>query len=252
LQKSNIVKTKPVNSYNCTLSPSARYYPSAPLRNRNSDLSIWLSVDPLADKYPNLSPYTYCADNPVRLVDEDGRIIRDKDGNIVYSSSGETRSFYHPSGAQATLEIGYIFADDGTPIQVLKNTSGADEGWTTNCHGTSFTEGLYWLNNDQVPILLSGDNYQKQTIEKAQVGDIILYHGESDGEIQHSMKIIKSDGTLIGTEVYGQGGLEIINHTDKASEGWYNPINNTIVRKTSPDKIATEQEIKYLKNSINQ
>ena len=50
------------------------------------------------------------------------------------------------------------------------------------------------------------------------------------------MKIIKSDGTLIGTEVYRQGGLEIINHTDKASEGWYNPSNNTIVRKASPDK----------------
>ncbi len=45
--------------------PAARHY--------NSDLSIWLSVDPLADKYPGVSPYTYCADNPVQLVDEDGR-----------------------------------------------------------------------------------------------------------------------------------------------------------------------------------
>ena len=36
-------------------------------------LSIWLSVDPLADKYPHLSPYAYCADNPVMLVDPDGR-----------------------------------------------------------------------------------------------------------------------------------------------------------------------------------
>ena len=47
----------------------ARYY--------NSDLSIWLSVDPLADKYPGTSPYTYCGNNPVRLVDEDGREIGD-------------------------------------------------------------------------------------------------------------------------------------------------------------------------------
>ena len=47
--------------------PAARYY--------NSDLSIWISVDPLSDKYPNLSPYTYCADNPVKLVDPNGREI---------------------------------------------------------------------------------------------------------------------------------------------------------------------------------
>lgn len=42
----------------------ARYY--------SSDLSIWLSVDPMADKYPSMSPYTYCADNPVMLVDPNG------------------------------------------------------------------------------------------------------------------------------------------------------------------------------------
>ena len=37
------------------------------------DLSIWLSVDPLSDKYPNLTPYAYCANNPIILVDPDGR-----------------------------------------------------------------------------------------------------------------------------------------------------------------------------------
>jgi len=42
----------------------ARYY--------NSDISIWLSVDPLSDKYPNLTPYAYCANNPVKLVDPNG------------------------------------------------------------------------------------------------------------------------------------------------------------------------------------
>ena len=33
----------------------------------------WLSVDPMADKYPSMSPYNYCAWNPVKLVDLDGR-----------------------------------------------------------------------------------------------------------------------------------------------------------------------------------
>jgi len=39
----------------------------------HSTASVWLSVDPLSDKYPNVSPYVYCANNPVRLVDPDGR-----------------------------------------------------------------------------------------------------------------------------------------------------------------------------------
>ena len=45
----------------------ARYY--------TSNLSMWLSVDPLADKYPNISPYAYCAWNPMKYVDPDGRKI---------------------------------------------------------------------------------------------------------------------------------------------------------------------------------
>ncbi|MDR1006170.1 MAG: hypothetical protein LBL74_04825 [Bacteroidales bacterium] len=38
-------------------------------------LSIWLSTDPLADKYPSLSPYVYCANNPIKLIDPNGKEI---------------------------------------------------------------------------------------------------------------------------------------------------------------------------------
>ena len=66
-----------------SLLPSARYY--------NSDLSIWLSVDPLADKYPNLSPYTYCANNPVRIFDLEGESIWiiGEDGNKYKYANGQ-------------------------------------------------------------------------------------------------------------------------------------------------------------------
>ncbi len=36
-------------------------------------MTMWLSVDPLADKYPSISPYNYCMRNPVKLIDPDGR-----------------------------------------------------------------------------------------------------------------------------------------------------------------------------------
>ena len=38
-----------------------------------SDAGIWLSVDPLVDKYLGISPYAYCAWNPIKFVDPDGR-----------------------------------------------------------------------------------------------------------------------------------------------------------------------------------
>jgi RHS repeat-associated protein len=57
----------------------ARYY--------DSGLSIWLSVDPMSDKYPNLTPYAYCANNPVILVDPDGRDWYEaEDGKITWTN----------------------------------------------------------------------------------------------------------------------------------------------------------------------
>ena len=61
-----------ISSISATLvRPYKRYY--------NSALSIWLSVDPMADKYPSTSPYTYCANNPVRLLDPNGEAWLEKE-----------------------------------------------------------------------------------------------------------------------------------------------------------------------------
>jgi len=38
-------------------------------------MTMWLSVDPMSDKYPSISPYAYCAWNPIKLVDPDGRDV---------------------------------------------------------------------------------------------------------------------------------------------------------------------------------
>ena len=79
-----------------------------PARHRHSgsagtsDLSIWLFVAPMADKYPGVSPYTYCGNNPVRLVDEDGREVSDhidKHGNIIaHYEDGDNSVYLHKDG----------------------------------------------------------------------------------------------------------------------------------------------------------
>ena len=55
----------------------ARYY--------DSDLSgLFLSVDPMSDKYPSISPYAYCIWNPVKLVDPEGNEI-----SPIFSTEGK-------------------------------------------------------------------------------------------------------------------------------------------------------------------
>ena len=63
----------------------SRYY--------SSDLSIWLSVDPMAHKYPSLSPYVYCADNPVKLVDPDGEEIGEPPLKRIVNLGFQSKTF---------------------------------------------------------------------------------------------------------------------------------------------------------------
>ena len=60
----------------------ARYY--------SSDLSIWLSVDPMSDKYPSTSPYAYCRNNPIILYDPNGMFddwVMNKNGHIYWDEN---------------------------------------------------------------------------------------------------------------------------------------------------------------------
>ena len=107
----------------------SRYY--------SSDLSIWLSVDPQSDKYPSLSPYVYCANNPIKLVDPNGEEIVitetvDKNGNKVVNIqftaalvnkssraiSSEKMELYK-SSIESSLKNHYGGSyDDGTTVNV--------------------------------------------------------------------------------------------------------------------------------------
>ena len=74
----------------------SRYY--------NSDLSIWLSVDPMADKYPSLSPYVYCANNPIKLVDPNGEEwYVNQDGYIKEGDNKDDHTLYAVKGKENTF-----------------------------------------------------------------------------------------------------------------------------------------------------
>ena len=86
----------------------ARYY--------DSDLSSWLSVDPLSDKYLSLSPYMYCAGNPVMLVDIDGKEIwinyKDKNGNMQSYKYGSDMKIPDNPFVQTTIDgLSYLMSN---------------------------------------------------------------------------------------------------------------------------------------------
>ena len=86
----------------------ARYYWSEVLTG-------WLSVDPMMDKYPNISPYSYCAWNPVKLVDPDGNDWQE----VVNEETGEKEikwTDYHSQeemdkNNQSGRYLGEVFVD---------------------------------------------------------------------------------------------------------------------------------------------
>ncbi|MFD2186167.1 RHS repeat domain-containing protein [Aquimarina celericrescens] len=64
-------------------------------RNYDASLGRWMNIDPLADDYYNISPYTYTANNPIYFIDPDGKRIdisytyqKDDDGNDVLDDDG--------------------------------------------------------------------------------------------------------------------------------------------------------------------
>lgn len=87
----------------------ARYY--------SSDLSIWLSVDPMSDKYAYQSGYVYCGNNPIKIIDPNGMWEWDASGNLVAQSKDNSYTLAaflgtSPQNAMTILSRSGVTADN--------------------------------------------------------------------------------------------------------------------------------------------
>lgn len=84
----------------------------------------WLSVDPLAEKFPSWSPYSFVFNNPMRFIDPDGREPFDwiKKGNTVfYDATIKTQ-------ADAVAVYGNDAKHMGEGSKTYSTTNGVDNG----------------------------------------------------------------------------------------------------------------------------
>ena len=119
----------------------SRYY--------NSDLSIWLSVDPMSDKYLSLSPYTYCANNPVKLVDPNGEFPMSRHAQMV---SNAFKNSSLSSGVIKKVKFGASVIADG--LNVFTSFVHMD-----NMAGTSSIVSLYNAAKSAFTTQMREENY---------------------------------------------------------------------------------------------
>ena len=123
----------------------ARYYWSEMLTG-------WLSVDPMMDKYPNISSYNYCVWNPVKLVDPDGEdciddiVIRGVDNSSLTIKTSAIDLTIHTDknfggnhvidASSSMLAIGYEVGVDATGSAVFQSS------------GTAYMQSVMFLGGD--------------------------------------------------------------------------------------------------------
>ena len=198
----------------------------ATMRRKGPLTGRWLAPDPMAEKYPGLSPFVYCAGEPVNRVDIDGR--RDTTYRV-----GIDRG-YSPDPSTSTI------------AGVVPNID------VYNCHSFAWEESngdIEDMRNDpeyprwdKNPDNNMADFDQLDPNTPNQIGDRVLYYVDEnqDGEYNqgeptvHSAVVweVNEQGyTTLVISKMGQWGISI-NHPQ--ASGFYDRETNSLFsRKTS-------------------
>jgi RHS repeat-associated protein len=100
-------------------------------RRRETGIPVWTTVDPLAEKHPEISPYVYCGDNPMNRIDPDGRDWFDK---IRKFASGIFHAF--SVNTSIGLQAGVKATIGGKGVEAKANLISANLGGLSNGKNT--------------------------------------------------------------------------------------------------------------------
>ncbi len=161
----------------------------------------WWSVDPLASKSPNCSPYVYCNNNPIIMVDPDGR-----SGEVVIDKQNQT----------VTVTSNLILYGSAANAALAKSTAGDIQKQWNNANGkvsiggaeysvNFVVNGSYNANLKESDVTGNTDiknNYFK-VVESGI--DISYADGVGSNTGQFLLKNISGDGSTTEAHEFGHG-----------------------------------------------
>ena len=171
-------------------------------------MTMWLSVDPMADKYPGISPYAYCAWNPVKLVDPDGREV-----HLTFTSKMAVKALNEiiNGGLGGQFKAAYSKNKDGSYTLSLQATKGGGDKSKLTDRQLAFYEMLSQCIDD------------KRTIV-----DISVVYGSKSVHLGNYTKNEIDVADMLQFDDLGKGACtkqgklthEFIEQYEKASYGW--------------------------------
>ena len=168
------------------------------------------SIDPLAGEMPDISPYAYCAGNPIKNIDPDGMQQITSDVNDKPENKREKEEYNKQLEWREQFERSFWFR----PSQPLNTpTTDKDEEDKPLSHKIFTSGAVFALGASQIdsPVIGPGDVAAVFILlgsaAAAGITDLIMefsQHGKNDGRLsQEELEILlekKAQGTLTGKE----------------------------------------------------
>ncbi|WP_446788203.1 RHS repeat-associated core domain-containing protein [Macellibacteroides fermentans] len=234
-------------------------------RNYDAALPVWTTVDPLAEKYYNSSPYAYCANNPILNIDPDGRETRvamNDDGTyrVIGGELNKDRNIYvytQNKDGNYTVRGNSIGISSSTTSFYNSDANGGKGAWAVGSiinpndqSGENFLSGIIGNNppmfNDYIANAGNGEKYDFKTTNGTDkpIEGIDEYRGMPIGGNKNTGVVTYSSARDIGNitagYVAGANGMSW-----EASRIAFDAYQSKVSRRLTIEGISTRNAEKY-------